>query len=575
MDKVFFNNKKKDNVVAVSLVTGILLLLTLIFSYYNHLKYRERLVKQWQQQLLVTTRITAHNLERHIDQFYKALQSISSVPHIQKRAFLSLRNEHDAGFNYIVNQYEIYKGDVNSIMLLDSNGRILEEYPKPSEEMHHYSSEEYCVHGTKEEKHLKPMEVYVSNVFQNKMDMPAIAISCPVYFQGKFAGIIHWMIDVEKITGRFTDSIQEGSGGHLCLIDNNMIIQASQKRNIIGLNAANLIKTNEDSIDLHYNYLKSKRYKKQTADFFGKMKTMEEGYGLFVDLTRTLYSIGVFHKVDFGDKKWILIICVPFSEIVQPLIKNAVQNFLLGLLISAIILFLAIRFYRIQVQKSNLEMETKYLSELEKEKQKRYSALIEGQEYERTRIARELHDGLGQNMLAIKLKLELLSEKGAEKNDTFEIKKLFLDAINEIKRISYNLQPVSLEELGLETALNNLCNDIADALNIRIDFVGYGVPAKSDPGIETSIFRIAQEALSNIVKHAEATEANVQLLGNEEQLTLIVEDNGKGFDVGNIQSKGKGLNNIRARAMLLNGSAEIVSEKSRGTTIKVKIPLNK
>ncbi|MBT7828425.1 MAG: histidine kinase, partial [Bacteroidetes bacterium] len=132
------------------------------------------------------------------------------------------------------------------------------------------------------------------------------------------------------------------------------------------------------------------------------------------------------------------------------------------------------------------------------------------------------------------------------------------------------------EELGLITSIKNLCHEFKINSNIKVDFVSHGISELISIKQKTYIYRICQEALSNIQKHADASEVNVQLLGNNEQLTLIIQDNGKGFsyDIG-YYTKGNGLNNIRDRAEILNGSCEIESTNKQGTNIKIRIPLEK
>jgi signal transduction histidine kinase len=144
-----------------------------------------------------------------------------------------------------------------------------------------------------------------------------------------------------------------------------------------------------------------------------------------------------------------------------------------------------------------------------------------------------------------------------------------------VKRISDNLMPVSLDDLGLTNAMQNLCKDVSKSNEFEVDFVSHGIPENINAKVKTYIYRIGQEALNNVIKHSEASEVNVQLLGNNEQITLIVQDNGKGFNLDVEKSlKGNGLNNIKERVTILNGLVDIKSELQLGTTMIIKIPLN-
>ena len=213
---------------------------------------------------------------------------------------------------------------------------------------------------------------------------------------------------------------------------------------------------------------------------------------------------------------------------------------------------------------------------LKDERAKRLSALIDGQEMERQRISRELHDGLGQFLIAIKLKLENITyTQQANKGSLNEIQEMFNTTIDEVRKISDNLMPSILKEFGLETALRNLCKLMAQASNISIDFEFLPLKKKLEERISTYLYRITQEALNNVVKHSQATEASVELLELGNYIQLIIEDNGKGFDIDkNIKSQGNGIYNMRERVNVIGGRIEIISRLEEGTTINIKIPLN-
>ncbi len=215
--------------------------------------------------------------------------------------------------------------------------------------------------------------------------------------------------------------------------------------------------------------------------------------------------------------------------------------------------------------------------ELQSERMKSLSAMIDGQEKERQRLSRELHDGLGQSMIALSLKLE-----GASGTDICkigktikEVKSSCNETINEIRRISNDLMPAVLDEFGITTALKNMCDQITENSGIHVEFHFQGEVQTLDKHISTYIFRIAQEALNNIIKHSEATEAEVRLLRNNSEIILTIRDKGKGFSVDDPASlNGNGLYNMKERVSLLNGSFEIRSSLTAGTTITSKIPIN-
>ncbi len=217
--------------------------------------------------------------------------------------------------------------------------------------------------------------------------------------------------------------------------------------------------------------------------------------------------------------------------------------------------------------------ELKNLNEREvKLARSRASALLEGQENERSRIIKELHDGVGQLLTAIRMRVEMLENNDALKE---EIKKQINDTIAEVRRISYNVMPQALVDFGLEAGLRGLCDSMKRYSNLLIDFT-YVKEADHNMNFEisTALFRIAQEGLNNIVKYAGASSVNLHIIEKEDEIYLALEDDGRGFDEAKAKrSAGIGLQNIRERAKLLNGSAEIHSTPGEGTVIEVHIPI--
>ncbi len=217
------------------------------------------------------------------------------------------------------------------------------------------------------------------------------------------------------------------------------------------------------------------------------------------------------------------------------------------------------------------------VQQLKEERLKRMSALYDGQEMERQRISRELHDGLGQKMVAIKLQLESTSKQTPEeiKETIKDVKENFLTTIDEVRQISNNLAPNILNESGIDIALQSLCNSFTKSSETDIELSVYGDYTTSNPKVIFYIYRIAQEALTNSLKHSGASRIQLQLIGNSENIILIIEDNGKGFDYqSNFCTPCNGIFNMKERARLLNGTLDIETEPATGTTIRLKIPKN-
>ncbi|MEO1054586.1 MAG: PAS domain S-box protein [Bacteroidota bacterium] len=217
------------------------------------------------------------------------------------------------------------------------------------------------------------------------------------------------------------------------------------------------------------------------------------------------------------------------------------------------------------------------------ERRRRLSAIIDGQEMERRRLARELHDGLGQLLTAVKLHInKIFNSKNLDNkqlDNLKETKTIIQDTIIEVKKISHDLMPNVLNDFGLWSALNKLVDQVVDTsdLSVNLDSDGIG-EQRLGREIEIGIYRIVQEALNNVVKYAEASEVSILLSKREEDIELEISDNGKGFDTDRIlnhasQHLGNGIFNMRERAELLNGTFKIKSSPRNGTVVRIRIPM--
>ncbi|HNX06643.1 MAG TPA: PAS domain S-box protein [Bacteroidales bacterium] len=212
---------------------------------------------------------------------------------------------------------------------------------------------------------------------------------------------------------------------------------------------------------------------------------------------------------------------------------------------------------------------------LETERKKVMSALIDGQELERQRLSMELHDGLGQRLAGIKIKLENSAYLSLEdtRQAITSIKSEFRDVIDEIRFMSMNVSPTILTDLGLVTSLSILGKQFRENSRIDLEYTVMGDFDNFSEKKAFSMYRIVQEGLNNIAKHAHATEAKLALIENEGNSLIVIEDNGTGFNKEMInRNKGNGLSNMRQRTLLLNGTISIESGINSGTVIMVKIP---
>jgi signal transduction histidine kinase len=202
-------------------------------------------------------------------------------------------------------------------------------------------------------------------------------------------------------------------------------------------------------------------------------------------------------------------------------------------------------------------------------------ATIEGQEKERSEISKELHDNINQVLVTIKLYLELAMDDKKAKDDFIKRSaEKIVYCINEIRTLSKSLAPPSLNDYGLVEAITDLVENVRITktfkidLNIKLDSVN-----RFNDLQQLYIYRIIQEQLNNIIKHADAKNVFVELLEDSHSVDLIIRDDGKGFNPQE-KSNGIGLTNIQNRAELLNGRLEITSSPNKGCLLKVRITEN-
>lgn len=209
------------------------------------------------------------------------------------------------------------------------------------------------------------------------------------------------------------------------------------------------------------------------------------------------------------------------------------------------------------------------LVSIEREQEVRtIESLMEGEEKERLRIAKELHDGVNGDLSAIKFKLVSLLET----NNTVinEAVAMIDSSCEQVRSISHNLVPPSLRDFDLLEAVENYCNDMNAIHKPEISFQHVGDAIVLEKKQEANVFRIIQELVTNSIKHAEAKEILVQLSNVENNLQLTVEDDGKGFDVDTVKSDGIGMQNIRSRVAYLNGMLDIKSD-TKGTSFTISL----
>lgn len=207
------------------------------------------------------------------------------------------------------------------------------------------------------------------------------------------------------------------------------------------------------------------------------------------------------------------------------------------------------------------------------------SRILSAQEAERVRISRELHDDTGQALTLILVRLQLIENVTRDpgvRHELAELRELVVDTLDGVRRLAVQLGPSILEDLGLRSGLEWLADRVREDTGLRVDLL---VDTDDDrvPGTTAiALFRVAQEALTNVVRHARATRAEVRLAEADGALTLAVTDDGVGFDVDEARARpaaSVGLFGMAERVALVGGTIELRSRKGAGTRVAVRVPM--
>jgi len=225
--------------------------------------------------------------------------------------------------------------------------------------------------------------------------------------------------------------------------------------------------------------------------------------------------------------------------------------------------------------------ESEYALKNSREKLRNLSAYLQSaREQERISIAREIHDEIGQLLTALKMDISFLDKRlpedqGPLLNKTKSMNQLIDKGVESVQRICHELRPGLLDDFGISAAIEWQIQEFTDRTGIKHGITIAPVDLALAPDLATAIFRIFQEALTNIIRHTNSTMVNISLIQKDDELTLTVADNGKGITRKQISdSKSFGLLGIQERARYHNGDVKITGVRGKGSTVKVRIPLN-
>ncbi|HBX50836.1 MAG: hypothetical protein A2275_08650 [Bacteroidetes bacterium RIFOXYA12_FULL_35_11] len=541
------------------------------FSWVSFYNQRKILFTQIEKQLFLAVDFLEHDIHSFFGNLENSVRTLTANKHVQEWAYENDTDDCDTSTCPLNNLYQIHKNEVDAILLMNKSGNILERFPKYEGNNLNKSSccQNKCVLYDKNDTiYSKVPEI--SNIFINKQGHKCISVSCNVFYKSVYYGTVRWIVKISTFSKLLFEPVEIGERGDLFILDSSNIIlfHSDKKWNNIKLDSLN------DTLD---NNVRS-----NILELLNKIKTGEKGHFSLIDFSTNQASEFFYKKIYVGAQPWIIVLRVPEEEMTSPIKMNTLTILFHAFLLILFILLLGFKLYTSQKKKIKLEYEKNYLmqvadtsKQIQIERDKRLGAIMEGQEKERHRISKEIHDGLGQLVLATKLKIDAYSKsiESEQKILMESISKEMENIIDEIHVISHDLVPSMLYDIGLEPSLRNLIKGISQHTIININFTSYKYNEELSIDEKLSVYRIVQEALNNIVNHSVAHEANIQILKNPDFVTLIIQDDGIGFDVENKNKIGKGLSNIYERATALHANIEIKSQTGKGTTITMKIPI--
>jgi signal transduction histidine kinase len=353
------------------------------------------------------------------------------------------------------------------------------------------------------------------------------------------------------------------------------------------------IKALEEALRL-IRQLDNKRLEAETVKKLGDVLTLQQHYReasayyqQYIMLKDSLNEAETKKKINEienkyqAERKHDSILVLQKDSQLQKLALRKKGNQNIGIIIgAALLLLVAFLVYRNLRNKHRLleqheALHAQRILELEKERQLvAMQSVMKGQEEERSRLARDLHDGVGGLLSGVKLSLStmkgnvFLPEEHAQSVNNVLTQ---LDrSITELRRVSHNMMPEALIKFGLKETLENYCENINLSGTLKVQLQTYGMDERMEQNTEIVLYRIVQELLNNVIKHAEAKNVLIQLIRKDSHFSLTVEDDGRGFDPDTGRKEGAGLSNIRARVDYLGGTIDVRSAPGEGTSVNIE-----
>jgi len=323
------------------------------------------------------------------------------------------------------------------------------------------------------------------------------------------------------------------------------------------------------ALDVSKNYAQHGDYK-NSLKYYKQYSALEDST-INADVIKHVETLQARYQ---NEKKQHQIDLLHKQSIIQQLQINK-RNATIAVIAAILILFVAVSyvFYLRYRARQNARLQAAVIQQ----QAMAAKGIIEAEERERKRIAADLHDGVGQLFSAVKMNMEILVERYLVKQtdaDVLAEKTLAMvdESCSEVRSIAHQMMPNALIKSGLVSALRDFVNKIpAERLKITIET--HGINGRMETNIETVLYRVIQESVNNVIKHAEANVLDILLICDDKEITVTVEDNGKGFDAARGKFAGIGLKNMISRVEYLNGTVDISSSPGKGTLVAIYVPL--
>jgi two-component system NarL family sensor kinase len=530
----------------------------------------------------------------------RTFDQLTSVKSVKKRQIENFFNERKNEVNLLIQLIQNRNSTISDKFLPDIE--FLQYFVQKNISYSNY----YCITENSFHTNSKNLTSNTKNVLQSYFDSDKIilrdiagelnkekffvVIGAPIKINGKKSGFLLLDINLDvinKIMYESNPATGLGESGESYLVGKDLLMRSESR----------FQKNTVMNVEVDTEGVRSALLNKSETD-------------VILDY-RGIDVLSSYCKLDIQGLDWVLLAEIDLEEAIAPI--NRIRNFTLLLTISiSLLVFITAYIISKRISKPlirlrdaskligagdfNIHLETDSRDEIgeltkafnimskklfEKNEELRVERLIRNsvatdtQEKERDRLSRELHDGLGQTFIGIKLKLEQLKNKNNTDPEYLinDIDHSLNDAIDEIRRMSNDLMPSVLKEFGIERAIKILCEKTNEYQKTKIEFTSELTENISNDKSKIYIYRIVQEAINNILKHSEANQARISFFEKHDDVMIEIKDTGIGKDLNKKSaSSGAGLYNIKDRVEILEGNVEFISSVNNGFLVKISIP---